>query len=119
MATEEKEAIRLAIDEIGTNAVEWGNRGDRSKKIRISYCLFDDRIVFKVEDEGDGFDPDALGDPSVDPLAHIMARMQSGKRAGGYGVFLTKNVMDEVIYSDKGNVVLMTKYLEIARGGAS
>ena len=113
-----KDAIRLAIDEISTNAVEWGNQGDRSKKVRISYCLFEDRFVFKIEDEGDGFDPNALDDPSADPLAHIMQRLESGKRAGGYGVFLTKNVMDEVIYSDKGNVVLLTKYLRSPAGGA-
>jgi len=111
MDEEEREAIRLATDEIGTNAVEWGNMGDRAKKVRISYCLFDDRITFKVEDEGEGFDPEALDDPTIDPMAHIMARLSKGKRAGGYGVYITKNIMDEVIYSDKGNVVVMTKYL--------
>jgi len=111
MDEEEREAIRLAIDEIGTNAVEWGNMGDRAKKVRISYCLFDDRITFKVEDEGEGFDPEALDDPTIDPMAHIMERLSQGKRAGGYGVYITKNIMDEVIYSDKGNVVVMTKYL--------
>jgi CheY-like chemotaxis protein/anti-sigma regulatory factor (Ser/Thr protein kinase) len=117
LAGKAKEDVRIAVDEIGTNAVEWGNRGDRSKKIRISYCLFDDRIVFKIEDEGEGFDPRALDDPSVDPLAHIMRRLQSGKRAGGYGIHITKNVMDEVIYSDRGNVVLLTKFLKPRTGG--
>ncbi len=114
-----REDVRVAIDEIGTNAVEWGNHGDRSKKIRLSYCIFDDRIVFKIEDEGEGFDPAALDDPSVDPLEHIMQRLASGKRPGGYGVFMTKNVMDEVIYSDRGNTVLLTKFLATGAGGAS
>lgn len=101
--------IRVAIDELGQNAVEWGNRNDRGKRIHLSYCLFKDRIVFKIEDEGEGFDPDSLRDPSVDPLAHIMARMQEGKRAGGYGVFITGKLMDDVIYNERGNTVLMTK----------
>jgi len=106
--------IRLAIDEIGENAVEWGNREDRSKKIRLQYRMLPDRIVFRIEDEGEGFDVDAVADPSKDPFAHIMERMTEGKRMGGYGIFMTKKVMDDVIFSRRGNVVMMTKRLRKA-----
>lgn len=105
-----REDIRVAVDELGQNAVEWGNRHDQNKRIHLSYCLFNDRIVFKIEDEGEGFEPVNLRDPSIDPLAHIMERMKEGKRAGGYGVFITKKLMDDVTYNDRGNIVLMTKY---------
>lgn len=105
----EKEDIRVAIDELGQNAIEWGNRQDREKRITLSYCIFHDRIVFKIEDQGEGFRPDELSDPSADPLAHIMNRMQEGKRAGGYGVYITQQLMDEIVYSERGNAVLLTK----------
>ncbi len=110
LGDEAKEDIRVAVDELGQNAVEWGNRGDRHKRIHLSYCVFPDRIVFKIEDEGEGFSPGGLRDPSVDPLAHIMERMKEGKRAGGYGVYITRQLMDDVQYNDKGNVVLLTKH---------
>jgi len=110
LSDEEKGDIRVAVDELGQNAVEWGNRNDRNKRIHLSYCIFRDRIVFKIEDEGEGFSPARLRDPSVDPLAHIVERMKEGKRAGGYGVFITKKLMDDVLYNESGNTVLMTKF---------
>lgn len=111
LSDREREDIRVAIGELGQNAIEWGNREDAAKKIHLSYCLFNDRIVFKIEDEGVGFDATKLADPSKNPLEHIMERMQSGKRLGGYGIFITKSLMDDIVYNDKGNVVLITKYL--------
>jgi len=109
LSDEAREDIRVAIDELGQNAIEWGNRENREKQIRLSYCIFEDRIVFKIEDEGGGFDPNALGDPSVDPLQHIMNRMAEGKRAGGYGIYITRQLMDEIMYNERGNTVILTK----------
>jgi CheY-like chemotaxis protein len=111
----ERQDLHLALEEIVRNAKEWGNQSDEKKKIRLSYCLMPDRITFRVEDEGEGFNPEALSDPSVDPAAHIESRRASGKRMGGWGIFLTRKVMDEVTYNRKGNVVFLTKYLR--RGG--
>ncbi len=108
---EAREDIRLAIEEIGRNAIEWGNEGDRTKTIRLSYCLFPDRLVVKIEDEGLGFIPSDINDPSVDPVAHIKSRREAGKRLGGYGIYLVRKVMDEVLYSNRGNSVIMTKRL--------
>lgn len=119
LSDEEKEDIRVALDELGQNAVEWGNRHDREKRIHLSYCIFNDRLVFKIEDEGEGFDPETLRDPSIDPLAHIMERMKEGKRAGGYGVFIGKKLMDDMLYSESGNTVLMTKFFSRARSDGS
>ncbi|MBN1256273.1 MAG: response regulator [Planctomycetes bacterium] len=116
LTEDEKNDIRVAIDELGQNAIEWGNRKEREKRIHLSYCLFEDRIVFKVEDEGEGFDVEKLRDPSKDPFAHIAARMQEGKRAGGYGVHMTKKLMDDIVYNEKGNVVIFTKLFEKATG---
>jgi DNA-binding response OmpR family regulator len=116
LGEEDREDIRIAVAELGQNAVEWGNQNDRQKRIHLSYCLFDDRLVIKIEDEGPGFDPQTLRDPSIDPLAHIIQRAEEGKRPGGYGVFLSRRVMDDITYSETGNVVLMSKYLRGRKG---
>jgi DNA-binding response OmpR family regulator len=112
---EDVEDIRVAIDELGQNAVEWGNRQDTNKRIHLSYCLFHDRVVFKVQDEGEGFDVKAMKDPSRNPMAHIMERVSSGKRMGGYGIFMTKSIMDDIVYSERGNTVVMTKLFHSAK----
>jgi CheY-like chemotaxis protein/anti-sigma regulatory factor (Ser/Thr protein kinase) len=107
----DREDIRLAVEELGRNAIEWGNRNERGKRVRFAFALFDDRLVFKIEDEGEGFCAEALADPSVDPIAHIERRRAEGKRPGGYGVHIVRKIMDEVSYSDRGNSVIMTKFL--------
>lgn len=112
-----REDLRLTIEELGRNAIEWGNRFDRSKQFRISYCLFEDRIVLKFEDEGEGFKPQAIPDPTTDPIAHIKKRKADGKRPGGFGVFLVQKIMDEVLYSERGNVVVMTKFFKEKSSG--
>ncbi len=110
LSHEDCEDLRMAMEEIGRNAIEWGNRLDPEKQFSISYCFFNDRVVLKFEDEGEGFHPDTLPDPSQDPAGLVQNRVASGKRPGGFGVFLVHNLMDEVVYSEKGNVVLMTKF---------
>ncbi len=82
--------IRLAMEEYGRNAIEWGNNFDKNKIFKISYCIFSDRIVLKFEDEGEGFDLKLLPDPSQDPVKHLKSRLEAGKRPGGYGIFMMK-----------------------------
>jgi CheY-like chemotaxis protein/anti-sigma regulatory factor (Ser/Thr protein kinase) len=111
LTSEMREDLRLAIEEIGRNAIEWGNREDRSKRVRLSYEVTDDRVVFRIEDEGSGFLHRELPDPSIDPIKHMERRLGEGKRPGGFGVHIIRGVMDEVVYNEKGNVVTMTKHL--------
>ncbi len=115
--------VRLALEESVTNAVEWGNRHDRNKTLKLSYCLLADRVTLRVEDQGEGFTPDRVPDPTTDPLAHLERRKREGKRVGGWGLFLTRKAVDEVAYNKKGNVVFLTKYLNqptrSLAGGAS
>jgi len=103
--------IRIILEEAGRNAIEWGNRFNTEKTFRISYCNFGDRVILKFEDEGEGFDPKARTNPTEDP-DHLAKRAAAGKRPGGYGVHMLHELMDEVVYSEKGNVVVMTKYLD-------
>ena len=114
VAPEQAEELRFAIEELGRNAVEWGNRGEKGKHVQLSYCLFADKVMFKIEDEGTGFDPGAIPDPSVAPQESLQQREEQGKRVGGFGIHLVRKLMDEVIYNERGNVVVMTKHLSPA-----
>jgi CheY-like chemotaxis protein/anti-sigma regulatory factor (Ser/Thr protein kinase) len=104
--------IRLTLEELGRNAIEWGNRGDRGKKVRFSCRILPYKIIVQIADEGEGFQPSALPDPSSDPFGHIEHRRKTGKRMGVYGVHLIKNIMDKVTWNAKGNVVVAIKYLK-------
>ncbi|MCD7896905.1 MAG: ATP-binding protein [Planctomycetaceae bacterium] len=105
------EDLKMVVEEVGRNAVEWGNNFAPDKQVHISYAIFNNRIVIKVEDEGEGFSPAALTDPTIDPLKTMRERQSAGKRAGGYGVFLIKKLVDDIVYNEKGNTVLLIKYL--------
>ena len=56
----------------------------------------------------------AIANPPDDPIRHQSYRDAKGLRPGGFGVLLTKSLVDEVIYSEKGNEVLLVKYTESA-----
>lgn len=112
-------SVRQALEEMVTNAMEWGNRGDTNKLVRLSYCILHDRVALRIEDQGEGFKPADIPDPSVDPVAHVKRRKEMGKRIGGWGLFLTSKAVDEVTYNEKGNVVLLTKMLKKPARGPS
>jgi DNA-binding response OmpR family regulator len=107
---DDREDIRLAVHELGTNAVEWGNRSNRGKSLRMTCRLLPDRIVFEIADEGEGFVPEDVPDPTLDHAAHFERRRAEGKRPGGYGIHTVRQLMDEVSYNEKGNVVTMSKF---------
>jgi len=104
--------VRLALEELGRNAIEWGNHNDRAKKVRFGCRILPGKIIVYIEDEGEGFDPNHVPDPSVDPLAHLERRKSDGKRLGGYGIHLIKHLMDKLIYNARGNRVVAIKYLD-------
>ncbi len=104
-----KSELKIAVQEMGQNAIEWGNRMDDERAIRLSYKLMDDRILIRIADEGPGFDPTKVPDPTVDPIKLIEAREAHGKRPGGFGIHLAKRVMDTFSYNETGNIVTMEK----------
>ena len=106
-----REEVKAVATEIVSNAIEWGNRGDANRCIRVSYALFDDEVVLKCEDEGDGFDPGQVPDPEVSPSKVVSDRIRAGKRLGGFGIHLARKLMDRIVFSERGNVVLLSKSL--------
>lgn len=108
--------VRLALEELGRNAIEWGNKNDPTKKVRFGCRILPGKVIVYIEDEGEGFSPDNIPDPSVGPLAHLEYRKNLGKRIGGYGIHLIKHLMDKLIYNARGNRVVAIKYLNKPKG---
>lgn len=103
--------LRIAITELGGNAVEWGNRSDQSKPITISAKRVSDRIVIVIKDEGSGFDLREVPDPTRDPIYVQIQRREEGKRPGGYGIALVRQLVDGLVYNRQGNLVMIFKNL--------
>ena len=93
-------AIRLALEEALSNAIKHGNGYDRGKKITVSAELTSDRTAITVADEGEGFDPDALPDPTAD---------ENLEKPCGRGIMLMRAYMDDVGFNERGNQVRMVK----------
>ena len=115
MPASELKEIKIAVNEMISNAIEWGNRNEMSKPVRISYCLFPEEIVFKIEDLGPGFDLDSVPDAAADPLGVTRERAKAGKRPGGFGLAITRNLMTRLIYNDLGNCLVMSKKLNAGK----
>ena len=107
LAERKRRSLGFALRELGQNAIEWGNAFDPSKRLHLSFCILEDRILVKLEDEGEGFDPDSLPDVCADPLQNIVWRRRRNKRVGGYGLAIVRGLMDEVIFNEKGNAVVL------------
>lgn len=112
VASDVLDDLRMAILEMGGNAVEWGNRSDQSKPIHISVKRSDDQIVLIFKDEGEGFDLKGVPDPTKDPVGVLKARQLAGKRPGGYGLALVRKLVDGLVYNKQGNLVMITKRLK-------
>ena len=92
--------------------MEHGGRFDPDKVVEVAAVRTERTIVYYVRDPGPGFRPEAMehaasDDPSADPLAHIEKRLEQGLRPGGFGILMAKNVVDELIYSEHGNEVVL------------
>ncbi len=94
-------ALKLAIEEALTNAVRHGNQLDPHKSIHIKYRITPHRADVVVEDEGGGFNPAALPDPTRN------CRLSC---AGGRGILLMRAFMNSVVYNAAGNGVTLTKF---------
>jgi serine/threonine-protein kinase RsbW len=93
-------AIQLALDEALSNAVNHGNGGDSSKKVNVEYSVDDERASVCITDQGPGFDPNELPDPTAD---------ENLEHPHGRGVMLMRAYMTEVSFNKKGNAVTLVK----------
>jgi len=104
--------LTTAVRELGTNAIEWGHRKQSDRVVTVDYRIDPQKITIVIKDTGPGFNPDNLphaANPD-DPIGHMMVRETLGLREGGFGILMSKGLVDELAYNDKGNEVKMIKY---------
>jgi serine/threonine-protein kinase RsbW len=94
-------SIKLALEEALVNAIKHGNQMDRSKNVHISYRLHADRFEIDITDEGPGFDPNDVPDPTA---------FENLERPCGRGLMLMRHYLTEVAYEGRGNTVRMSKH---------
>jgi serine/threonine-protein kinase RsbW len=95
--------IRLCLEEALINGIKHGNKYDPKLSVRLTVDADPERIFIEVQDQGTGFNPAGVEDCTTD---------ENVFKSMGRGVFLIRNLMDEVQYNDKGNCLRMTKRLK-------
>jgi len=113
---ETREAIAYAFREMLNNAIEHGGKLDPTKYVEVSYVRLKRAIIYWIKDPGEGFDPTqlehaAVNNPSDDPFRHVLVRDEKGLRAGGFGILLTNQLVDELVYNERRNELMFIKYL--------
>jgi CheY-like chemotaxis protein/anti-sigma regulatory factor (Ser/Thr protein kinase) len=112
-----RESVAQAFRELLTNAIEWGGKLDPNRKVRISYVRAKRMLLYRIADPGEGFDIDrlrhaAISNPDDDPIRHLAVREEYGLRPGGFGLAMTRSLVDELIYNEARNEVICVKYLD-------
>jgi serine/threonine-protein kinase RsbW len=93
--------VRLALEEAIVNAIKHGNRMDPNKSVRIHCCVTDDKVRVVIEDQGSGFSPEEVPDPTSD---------ENLEKPCGRGIMLMRAYMSVVEYNEQGNRVTLEKW---------
>lgn len=90
--------ILISITEAVNNAIIHGNKADENKKVKISMGKASKGITFSVSDEGKGFDPNEIPDPTC------LERIEC---CGGRGVYIMSKLADKLSFRNNGSTVEM------------
>ncbi len=102
-APEKAEQVELSLREALVNAILHGNRGDPAKKVMVACfceCEADGGLLLVVRDEGLGFDPAQVPDPTAAEAVNL---------DHGRGIFLMRQLMDDVQFINGGREVELRK----------
>lgn len=88
--------ILISLTEAVNNAILHGNKSDDSKYVRIALEENNSELAFSVSDEGTGFDPREIPDPTTPELIEC---------CGGRGVFIISQLADRVVFKNNGSTV--------------
>jgi len=113
----EQEQVTTAFREILLNAIEHGAGSDPGKRVTITYVRTRRAALYYVRDPGKGFSFEqlthaAVSNPADSPVEHVEVREMLGMRPGGFGIMMTRELVDELIYNEQGKEVLLIKYLD-------
>jgi anti-sigma regulatory factor (Ser/Thr protein kinase) len=121
---ETRRDMMQAFREILLNAMEHGAAFNAEQVVEVTAVRTGRAVVFYVRDPGGGFRREslahaAIANPDDDPVAHIVLREKEGMRPGGYGLLVAAGTVDELIYSEIGNEVLLIKYIDVDQAVSS
>lgn len=107
--------LTTAVREMGTNAIEWGHRKQADRIVQVVYRIDPEKIVITIRDSGPGFNPTNLPHAAKpdDPVGHMMVRETLGIREGGFGILMSRGLVDDLQYNEAGNEVRITKYFPL------
>jgi DNA-binding response OmpR family regulator len=116
LSTEAAHQLTTAVREMGGNAIEWGHRKNVDLVVTVTYRILSDRVVITIKDTGPGFDRSSLRHAAnpEDPVTHMDVRESLGLRVGGFGILMTRGLVDEMDYNETGNEVRLVKYFASA-----
>jgi len=114
---DERCELSMAFREMLLNAIEHGGKLDPNEWVLVSRVRTRRAIVYHIQDPGNGFSREdlchaAISNPEDNPAAHLEVRMAENMRPGGFGMLIASQSVDEVIYSQTGNEVILIKHLD-------
>lgn len=95
--------VLVAIIEAVNNAILHGNKFDPRKNVKVIFTRETDKLRFKVFDQGTGFDPTSIPDPT---------NSENIENPHGRGIFLMRHLADEINFSDLGREVELIFYIK-------
>lgn len=117
-----RESVTYAFREMLRNAIEHGGKNDPTQFVEVGYLRSPRMILYRIKDPGSGFSIESLYHPSGpiaaflnpegDPMLHERAREDQGLRPGGFGILIARDMVDEMIYNERHNEVVLIKYLD-------
>jgi len=106
--------LTTAVRELGANAIEWGHQKEVERIVTVDYQIDPEKITIIIRDTGPGFNqqnlPHAADAAGEDPIRHIMVREALGLREGGFGIMMSRGLVDDMKYNEAGNEVQLVKY---------
>ena len=117
LSDEVRGAIGQVFHEMLLNAIEWGGKLDPNRKVRVSYLRAKRMLLYRIADPGPGFKIEDLDHAAVSftpdqLMEHVEVRQQKGLRPGGFGILMSRAMVDELIYNEAHNEVVFVKYLD-------
>src|SRR5215813_3280103 len=111
----DRSSLLTAFREILLNAIEHGAGFDSEKVIEVVAVRTKRAIVYRFRDPGPGFRGKplphaAINNPPDNPIAHLEFRETQGLRPGGFGILLAQQLVDELVFNEMGNEVLLIKH---------
>jgi len=105
MAENDCSDLAIALTEIVKNAILHGNRSNPDKEVSLHFTIGADRLTITVKDQGPGFDPEAVPDPTAP---------ENLLKDTGRGIFVSRHLLDEIRFDREpdGMKVTLVKHLD-------